>query len=163
MIQSAQTSGTAEAQVLHLFEGIVKALPADCVTLTRSEGKYFTDIVLQPANRESAEFGVLIDEPNLYAVFFGRSKFFTQFECPWEIKLGRSDGLDRELSTLEKMCLAVIAGRCEHRRGHLSVRGTIYAAQKDIYRVTDLPKFPFKRRVELIRYAPYHSELIADS
>jgi len=54
------------------------------------------------------------------------------------------------------MCLAVIAGKCEHRLGLMSVRGTIIVGAQEVYRVTDLPVFHPRRLRQLIQYAPYY-------
>lgn len=152
----SDTLDVAAKQVIRLFEDILATLPPGCATLEWRVTKMFPNIAVMPTNVKSAEFGVLVNEPSLYGISFGRGKLTSQFECPWEIGLKRSDSLDRQLSVLERMSRAVIAGRCEHLLAHISIRGTIYVSEKEIYRISDLPKLPPRWRKQIIRYEPYY-------
>lgn len=147
-------------RVTHLFDDILATLPDNCASLKIEPQKSFNgfSVALIPSNERSAEFGAVVMEGDLYSAFFGRGSTFTTFECPWEIGLRRSDGLAQHFDVIRKMCLAVIAGRCEHRFERRSVQGTISVSEKEGYRVGDIPLLGWlrpRRKVEVIQYAPY--------
>jgi hypothetical protein len=134
MKQPNQVEGRTVNLVKGLFQNILESLPAGCASLRVDPIKEadFFGMSLVPANERSAEFGAMAFGEGLYSLFFGKSPTFTNFECPWEINLPRSAGLDRQLDVLAKMCFAVIAGRCEHRFERRSTRGVIYVSEKEV-------------------------------
>jgi hypothetical protein len=147
-----------EKQLVRLFEDVLSTLPPSCASLElkpASKDKDIHELAIVPVNESSAEFGVILMSGDLYAAFFGRGKLSTTYECPWEIGLSRRDGLTEHLAVIEKMSLAVIAGRCEHLLGRMSIRGTIHVSEKEAYRVTDIPKFPPRRERRIVQYDPY--------
>jgi len=157
MNQPIDTSSTVQKQLGRLFDDISATLPSRCAHIEcKNPRKEIIEMALVPGNEDSAEFGAIFLDGDLYAAFFGRGKLSTTYECPWEFNLRRSDGLEKQLAVIERMCLAVIAGRCEHRLGRLSIRGTINVSEQEVYQVTDLPLFPPRRQRQLIQYAPYY-------
>ena len=157
MSQAVNTVSDVQKQVRRLFDNIAATLPLGCAQVEcRQPREEIVEMALVPKNEEAAEFGATFLDGDLYAAFFGRGKISTTFECPWDLHLRKSDGFHRQLAVLEKMCLAVIAGRCEHRLGRLSIRGTIYVGEREVYGVRDLPIFHPRRQRQLIQYAPYH-------
>jgi|SRR5580658_1702405 hypothetical protein len=150
-----------QRQVVRLFEEVLSTLPANCASLelrTPPKEKDIEDVALVPTNEKSAEFGVTLIGGELYAVFFGRGTLSTTYECPWEIGLRRRDGLAEHLAVIEKMCLAVIAGRCTHRYQRLGIEGAIHVSERQAYRVRDvglLRIFSPRRLVSAVQYAPY--------
>lgn len=147
---------SAEKQVVRLLEDIVSSLPSGCARIEfKNLKKGFTEVALVPSNDHAAEFGAMFFDEELYAVFFRRGKCSTTYECPWEIKLTLSDSLEKHLAVLKRMCLAVIEGKCEHRLGHISLRGSVYVDESEVYRVIDLPKLPPRMQAQVIRYLPF--------
>lgn len=151
-----------ERQLVRLFQDILYTLPPNCASLRIKEApkdKGIRDLAIVPANTRSAEFGVILMSGELYAAFFGPERLSTTYECPWEIGLSKRDGLAEHLAVIEKMCLAVIAGRCEHRYRRWGIEGVIHVSEEKIYRVSDvgLLRFFFPRRdPKIIQYAPYY-------
>lgn len=147
-------------QVTSLFEDILATLPESCASLKiePAKGANGFSVTLIPSNERSAEFGAMVLEGCLYSAFFGKEPTFTDFECPWEIGLRRSAGLAQHLDVISKMCLAVIAGKCEHRFERCSNRGTICVSETEVYRVMDirlLGWFRPRRSIQAVQYAPY--------
>lgn len=158
MNQTLDIFGPAQTRVGRLFDDALATLPSGCAQVEcRKPRNEILEMALVPGNERSAEFGAIFLDQELYAAFFGRGKLFTTYECPWEFNLRRSDGFEKQLAVLEKMCLAVIAGRCEHRLGRWTTRGTIYVDEQEVFRVTDLLTFRLQRPRLLIQYAPYYS------
>jgi hypothetical protein len=160
MKQPNEVAGRTVNLVKGLFHNILESLPAGCASLRVDPIKEadFFGMSLVPANERSAEFGAIVFGDALYSVDFGRKPTFTCFECPWEINLPRSAGLDRQLDVLAKMCLAVTAGKCEHRFERRSTRGVIYVSEKEAYRVRDMhlmTLFRPRRNPRTLQYAPY--------
>jgi hypothetical protein len=79
---------------------------------------------------------------------------YTTFELPWEGGLPNDASFDLLLERAKEMCLAVVAGRCEHRFGFLGIRGTIRVDETKTYRVTDY--FHLRLNPKVVRYAPYN-------
>ncbi len=161
MKQPKDVGGSTRDQVMGLFQQILDILPAGCASLRVDPGKDADDfgVSVVPTNERSAEFGAMLFGSRLYSVDFGKEPTFTTFECPWEINLPRSAGLDRQLDVLAKMCLAVIAGRCEHRFERRSTRGVINVSEGEVYRVGDMHigrLFRPRRNPEVLQYAPYY-------
>jgi hypothetical protein len=140
MKRSKKVTGTTERLVTGLFQDILESLPTGCASLRIQPTKdpQIFSVSLVPSNERSAEFGTMVSEDGIYSVFFGKKPTFTDFECPWEIGLPRSAGLDRHFDIIRKMCLAVIAGRCEHHFERRSTRGLIHVSEKEVYRVADI-------------------------
>jgi hypothetical protein len=157
MKPSNEIQRLVETRVTVLFEDILATLPSGCASLRteRAKGAPGPAVVLVPSNKQSAEFGAMVMDRDLYSAFFGRGATFTTFECPWELNLSRSAGLDLQLEVLTKMCVAVIAGRCEHRFERYSTGGVICVSEKEIYRVRDLYFWP-RKNLEVVHYAPYY-------
>jgi hypothetical protein len=152
-----------QKQVMRLFEDVLSTLPTNCASLelrTPPKEKDIEDVALAPTNAKSAEFGVTLMGRQLYAVFFGRGTLSTTYECPWEIGLGRRDGLAEHLAVIERMCLAVIAGHCTHRYQRIGIEGAIHVSEREVYRVRDvglLRIFSPRRRLSVVQYPPYFS------
>ncbi len=156
MSQSINTVSDVQKQVRRLFDNIAATLPLGCAHVEHKQSrKEIVEMALVPKNEQAAEFGAIFLDGDLYAAFFGRGKISTTYECPWDLHLRQSDGFHKQLAVMEKMCLAVIAGKCEHRLGRLSIRGTIYVGGQEVYGVRDLPIFHPRRQRQLIQYAPY--------
>jgi len=150
-----------QRQVVRLFEDVLSTLPANCASLehrTPPKEKDIEDVALVPTNEKSAEFGVILIGGELYAVFFGRGTLSTSYECPWEIGLRSRDWLAEHLAVIEKMCLAVIAGRCTHRYQRLGIEGAIDVSEREVYRVRDVGLLRIlapRRLLSAVQYAPY--------
>lgn len=143
------------AELTVLFERLVSELPAGlaAVTVRQSARDMAAAIDVKPTNPASANFGVLADKVQLYSFGFGP---MSQWEFPWERRYRK--GEKDELTEIEEMSRAVIAGRCELTRGPFWLTGKIYVGDYT-YRMTDLPMLPippFWRR----QYAPYGSNAI---
>jgi hypothetical protein len=151
---------SAESQVVRLFKDILATLRAGCAHAeSKNPRKGITDVAFVPTNDRAAKFGAVFFDEDLYAVFFGGAKRLSQYESPWEIKLKRSDGSDKQLAVIERMCLAVIAGRCEHRVKRWGVQGTIKVSEKEVYSITDLGILEIlrpHRSTEVVKYEPYY-------
>jgi hypothetical protein len=138
------------AEVTTLFERLVSELSTGlaAVTVRQSPRAMATAIDVTPTNPTSANFGVFADEAQLYSFSFGP---MSQWEFPWERRYRK--GEKDELTEIEEMSRAVIAGRCELTRGPFWLTGKIYVGDYT-YKMTDLPMLPippFWRR----HYAPY--------
>ena len=160
MKQSNQVASPTGNLVNGLFQRIFESLPSGCASLRSEPAKDPEDfsVSLVPSNELSAAFSVMVLGDRLHTVDFGKKPTFTYFECPWDIGLPRSAGLDRQLDVLAKMCLAVIAGRCEHRFNRRSTEGVIYVSEKQVYRVGDInlmALFRPRRDSSAVQYAPY--------
>jgi|SRR5208282_3381686 len=162
MKQTNEIAGSTGDLVTGLFQRILDSLPAGWALLRVEPSQRYREIFsvsLVPSNERSAEFSATVLGDRLDSVDFGRKPTFTQFECPWEIGLPRSAGLDRQLDVVARMCLAVIAGRCEHRFERRSTRGSIYVSEKEVYRVGDTGLmwliWPRRNPQPAVQYAPY--------
>jgi hypothetical protein len=153
-----ESASETETQVTLLFEDVLARLPPGCARLGRRKtDNYVHELALVPASDRSAEFGVIFMDGKLYAAFFGCERQSTTYESPWEIGLRRRDGLDKQLAIIERMCLAVVAGRCEHRYRRVGIEGVIHVSDNEVYRVTDvgLLRILFPRHAsEVVLYAP---------
>ncbi len=160
MKRSHEIPDTTTRQVTRLFEDILATLPEGCASLKIEPEKGIDgfSVALIPSNEQSAEFGAMVLESGIYSAFFGRGSTFTTFECPWEIGLRRSDGLAEHMDVIRKMCLAVVAGRCEHRFERRSTRGVIHVSEKEVYQVGDVGIIGLiwpRRNLRAVQYAPY--------
>ena len=143
------------AEVTTLFERLVSELPVGvaAVTVLPSPRNGITAIHVRPTNPASVDFGVIADEAKLYSFGFGA---MSQWEFPWERRYRK--GEKDEIIEVEEMSRAIMAGRCELRRGPFWITGKIYVGDYT-YRMTDLPMLPippFWKR----HYAPYGSNPI---
>jgi len=160
MNRSTDMTDATQKQVMRLFEDVLSTLPTNCASLelrTPPKVKDIEDVALVPTNAKSAEFGVILIGGELYAAFFGRGTLSTTYECPWEIGLGRRDGLAEHLAVIEKMCLAVVPGRCTHRYQRRGIEGAIQVSEREVYRVRDvglLRIFSLRRLLSVVQYAP---------
>ena len=138
-----------------LFEMLVAELPAgtakvNCYHVRRGDGSV---IEVLPSNRESASFGVHVDDDGVEYVDFSFGRIGT-WELPQE---GRNHeaGAEQLVQEVEQMARAVIAGECDETRGLFSLTSRVYV-EGHTYKVVDLPMLPippFGTR----RYAPYAS------
>lgn len=78
-----------------------------------------------------------------------------------ELNLRCSDDLDKHFAVLKKMCEAVVAGKCQHRIGTLSLTGTISASDGTKFRVVDLPVFHPRLVRKKVVYEPYKAGFAA--
>ena len=149
----------AANQVAQMFQEILATLPSGCASLLlieEEEGKdHPAAVSLLPSNAASAPFGALFFSGRLYGAFFGRPPFITNYEAPWELNLRCSDDLEKHFAVLKKMCEAVVAGKCQHRIGTLSLTGTIRASDGSIFRVVDLSVFRPRLVRKIVVYEPY--------
>jgi len=137
-----------------LFERLVAELPSDSARLNiyrvpKGDG---TVIELLPASRDSASFGVHVDDGGIGYLdfFFGR---IGTWELPDEGRY-RKASAEQLLLEVEQMSRAVIAGKCEETRGLFWLTSKIYT-DGYTYKMVDMPMLciPFRTR----RYAPYVS------
>jgi hypothetical protein len=147
-------------KVAQLLEGIRGTLPTGCAELVSRpmSDNFGLDVALIPSNEGSAEVGCMIIGDELYSAFFGKAPTFTTFEFPWEVGLSRKSELDEQLEAFRVMCMAVVAGNCEHRRGRFGTSGTIFVTETKVFRVTNYPILAFfqkRRNPTVMRYAPY--------
>jgi hypothetical protein len=160
MKQPNEVAGPTGSRVAGLFQHILDTLPIGCASLRIEPAKdpEIFSVSLIPSNERSAEFSATVTGDDLDSVGFGKKLTFTQFECPWEIGLPRSAGLDQHLDVIAKMCVAVIAGRSEHRFERRSTRGVIHVSEKEVYQVGDAGIIGLiwpRRNLRSVRYAPY--------
>ena len=160
MKQPNEVAGPTGNLVTGLFQHILDTLPTGCASLRIEPAKdpEIFSVSLIPSNERSAEFSATVIGDGLDSVDFGKKPTFTCFECPWEIGLSRSAGLDHQLDVIAKMCLAVIAGRCEHRFERRSTRGVIHVSEKEVYQVGDVGIIGLiwpRRNLRAVQYAPY--------
>lgn len=144
-----------------MFDEVLATLPSGCASLQRKEEEKDApaELAIVPANEASARFGAIFFGGKLYAAFLEREPFSTTYEVPWELNLHRTDGVEKQLAALRKMCEAVVAGRCEHLVTTFSLLGTIRAADGSVFRVCDIPCFHPRRLRTRIIYDPYYREL----
>jgi hypothetical protein len=147
-------------QIVRFFEEILSKLPSGACSLRRKDKdrRSCAEVALIPTNESSAEFGAMFHDEKLYGTFFGRDRFFTTYEVPWELKLELSDGIGKQLAALNDMCQAVIAGMCEHRVTKFSVLGVIRPSAENVYRVWNLGIHPRRQRMAIL-YSPYYSNV----
>jgi hypothetical protein len=167
MIQVEEIKHATARQAARLFEDILATLPAECASLEIKRNKDGSEIEVSrvPANTEGAEFGAMIFSGVVYSADFGKAPTFT-FEFPWEVGLSRKAGFDQQLAVVKRMCLAVIAGKCEHGRERFGTLGSVLISDNEVYRATDHPLLAiFRRRHNLgvTRYAPYDEDATAHS
>ena len=148
-------------QVVRLFADIHATLPAGCAQLVSgpTRDNFGLHVAISPSNELSAEVGATLMGGGIYSADFGKAPTFTTFEFPWEVGLSRKAGLNEQLEALEKICLAVIAGNCEHRRGRLGTLGAVFVSETQTFRVTDYPLlaiFLWRHDLRVRRYAPYY-------
>lgn len=123
-----------EEELVALLKNLLAELPPNAASLeVRRAGRDGVVATLKPANRAAASI-VVHAENGLALVDFS----FGEYEPTWELPLeGYSLKPSKKelLKEVEEMCRAVMAGHCEHRRGLLSIRGTIHVGNRP-YRVT---------------------------
>ena len=139
-----------------LFERLVAELPSDTARLNiyrvpKGDG---TVIELLPTNRDSASFGVHVDDDGIDYLDFSFGRIGT-WELPQE-GMNRKASAEQLLLEVEQMSRAVIDGKCEETRGLFWLTSKIYADWYT-YKMVDMPMLPilpFRTR----RYAPYASD-----
>jgi hypothetical protein len=160
MKQPNRVADSTRNLVTGLFQQILDTLPTGCASLSVEPSKdpEIISVLLVPSSERSAKFGVVLMGERFDSVFFGRSPTYTHFECPWEIGLSRSAGLDQHLDVVSKMCLGVIAGKCEHRIERRWTRGVIHISEKEGYQVRDVGILRLiwpRRNLQAVQYEPY--------
>jgi hypothetical protein len=141
-------------KVRMLFDNLLAELPPNTARLNayrvpKGDG---TVIELLPANRESASFGVHLDDGvDLVDFSFGR---LGTWELPLEGR-NRNATAEQVLLEVEQMCRAVIVGNCEDSRGLFSLTSKIHV-DGYTYKVVDSPMLPIPP-FRTLRYAPYVS------
>jgi len=147
-----------EKELVALFERLIAELPPNVATLDVRRGTQKHDgvvAVLTPTNRAAAR--VVAHTVNAFGlVDFSFGEYSPTWELPFEGHNSKAN--EKELlHEVEEMCRAVIAGHCEHKRGLLSIRGSIQVHNRP-YRVTNLPVFRAVPRLRGTRkYEPYIS------
>jgi hypothetical protein len=139
-----------------LFERLVAELPSDTARLNiyrvpKGDG---TVIELLPTNRDSASYGVHVDDDGIDYLDFSVGRIGT-WELPQEGR-NRKASAEQLLLEIEQMSRAIIAGKCEETRGPFWLTSKIYA-DGYTYKMVDMPMLPilpFRTR----RYAPYVSD-----
>ena len=124
------------ADIIALFERLVAELPVGTAAVEVRQVSAGALIHVKPTNPASARFGVHADDFELYSFGFGPR---SQWEFPWERRYRK--GEKAILIEIEEMARAVIAGKCEQKRGPLWLIGKIYVGDYT-YRVTDIPMLP---------------------
>jgi hypothetical protein len=141
-------------QLQVLFDRLLAELPQGAARLNvyrvpKGDG---TVIEIIPTNRESASFGVHVDDGvDLVDFSFGR---IGTWELPHEGR-NRRPTAEQLFSEVEQMSRAVIAGKCEETRNLFFLTSRIYV-DGFTYRMVDLPMLlipPFGTRT----YAPFVS------
>jgi hypothetical protein len=139
-------------RVAQLFEDVLATLPAGAATLEtrRTHDDRATIITLKPSNKKSSAVSVHMEDGGKFVdVSLGE---LTTLEFPWEAHLPKDPSFDLVLEEMKKICLAVIAGHCEHRFGFLGIRGTIRVGG-EVYRCTHF--FYPRLCPKTVRYEPY--------
>jgi hypothetical protein len=122
------------SEITALFERLVAELPAGTAAVHVSQGG--TVIGVKPTNPASAFFRVLADDFELYSFSLGRRAYW---EFPWERRYRK--GEKDVLTEIEEVARAVIAGKCEQRRGPFWLISKIHVGDYT-YEVTSLPMLP---------------------
>ena len=123
MVRNLEEYGRIEEDLVSLLRKLLAELPANVASINVRSVFGGTVAVLQPTNPSSACV-VTHAERGLPLVDFSFGKYSPTWELP-------AEGYTRDatkaelLLEVEQMCKAVIAGRCEHRRGFLSVSGEV--------------------------------------
>jgi hypothetical protein len=152
----AYESANLEEELVALFKHLIADLPPNTAVLDLRRGPQKDDgvvAVLTPTNPAAAS--VVAHAVNGFGIVdFSFGEYPPTWELPFE---GRNTKANKNelLQEVEEMCQAVIAGNCEHKRGLLSIRGSIQVGSWP-YRVTNLLVF---RAVPPLRgtrkYEPY--------
>ena len=95
-------------------------------------------MVLKPQNPAACTLSVH-GEDGLEAVDFSLGDYGPTWELPIEGDNPRANKHE-VLQEVREMCQAVIAGNCKHKRGFLSITGSIHIGERR-YRITDLLVF----------------------
>ena len=124
-----------------LFERLLAELPHDtaCLNIYRVPKGDGTVIDFVPANRDSASFGVHVDDDGVGYLDFSFGRIGT-WELPQEGR-NRKASAEQLLSEVEQMSRAVIAGKCEETRGLFSLTSRIHV-DGYTYEMVDLPMLP---------------------
>jgi hypothetical protein len=124
------------SEITALFERLVAELPAGTAAVHVRQVSVGTVIGVKPTNPASAFFRVLADDFELYSFAFARRAYW---EFPWERRYRK--GEKDVLTEIEEMARAVIAGKCEQRRGLFWLISKIHVGDYT-YKVTSLPVLP---------------------
>jgi len=137
-----------------LFRRLLVDLPAGTARFNeyrvpKNDG---TVIEIIPSKPECASFGVHLDDGVALVDFsFGR---LGTWELPYESR-NRRPSADELVVEVEQMARAVMAGKCDERRGLFSLTSRIYVGDYT-YKVVDVPMLPIPP-FGLRTYAPYVS------
>lgn len=145
-----------EERVLDLFKRLLAQLPANTAELrTKRVGKQDEGILvtLRPHDPRSASMWAHA-ENGINLVDFGFGDWGPTWELPSEGDNPKADKAEL-LNEVEELCKAVMSGNCKHKRGFLSITGSIQVGSR-AYRITDMLVFrprPPLRGTRL--YEPY--------
>lgn len=127
-----------EDELVALFERLLSELPPNTASLEmrrvgrNAEGLLIT---LKPQSPDAASAWAHT-ENGLHVVDFGFGNWESTWELPTEGDNPKADKWEL-FQEVEDLCKAVMNGRCEHKRGLLSITGSIHARNRT-YRVTDM-------------------------
>jgi hypothetical protein len=159
-VQNSFQYRNIEEAIVELFERLLNQLPANTAALDtrrvgdRNEGILVT---LRPHNPKSASIWAHA-ENGLGLVDFGFGEWGPTWELPVEGHNPRADRTEL-LQEVEQLCKAVMSGRCRHKRGFLTITGSIEVGNRP-YRITDMLVFHPRPPLRGTRvYEPYVPEL----
>ncbi len=124
------------SEITALFQRLVDELPSGTATVNVSQVSVGTVICVKPTNPVSASFNVLADDFELYTFAFAPRAYW---EFPWERRYRK--GEKDVLTEIEEMARAVIAGKCEQKRGPFWLISRIHVDDYT-YKVTSMPMLP---------------------
>jgi hypothetical protein len=150
---TAEESANLEEDLVALFQRLIAELSQNVAALDVRRAKQKHDgvvAVLTPTNRAAARI-VAHAVNGMGLVDFNFGEYSPTWELPFE---GYCTNASKQelLQEVGEMCRAVIAGSCEHKRGLLSIRGSIQVGSRS-YRVTDW--FSFHAMPGTRKYEPY--------
>jgi hypothetical protein len=127
-----------EEELVELLKRLLAELPPNVASLEvkragpNGEGVV---VVLKPQNPASAVV-VAHAENGLGVIDFSFGEYGPTWELPIE---GNNPEANKKevLQEIREMCWAVIVGNCKHKRGFLSISGSIRVGERP-YRITDL-------------------------
>ena len=120
-----------EEELVALLNELLAGLPPDVATLevmrTLRQGD---GVVAELKPKNPAAASIVVHAQNGFALV---DFSFGGYEPTWELPFEGSKSKPSKqelLREVEQMCMAVIAGRCQHNRGLLSISGTIQVGDR---------------------------------
>ncbi len=139
MSRSSDEYSNIEEELVELLNRLLAELPPNVASLevkrARSNGEGVV-VVLKPQNQASA--AVVAHAENGHGVV---DFSFGEYGPTWELPIeGDNPEANKKelLQEIREMCRAVVAGNCKHKRGFLSITGSIQACGR-AYRVGPVP------------------------